>query len=122
MLRAESIPAEAWLIASELHEVCVSPAVEREWRAVMVRPKFRRYIDLPAATAFLDGVLARATHVEPQIAVADCRDPKDNKVLELALAAGAAVIVSSDQDLLTLHPWRGIEVLTPADFCARFGT
>ena len=50
--------------------------------------------------------------------LADCRDAKDNKYLELALAASAAVIVSSDADLLTLHPWRGLRILRPAEFLA----
>jgi hypothetical protein len=45
------------------------------------------------------------------VRVTDCRDPKDNKYLELALAAGAETIVSSDDDLLVLHPWRGVRIL-----------
>ena len=49
----------------------------------------------------------------------DCRDPTDNKYLELALAAQAATIVSSDQDLLAVHPWRGILIQRPADYLAR---
>jgi predicted nucleic acid-binding protein len=48
--------------------------------------------------------------------VADCRDPKDDKFLSLALAAGADCIVSSDADLLALHPYRGIAIVTPAVF------
>ena len=44
------------------------------------------------------------------------RDPKDNKYLELALAAGAETIVSSDEDLLVLHPWRSVRILRPADY------
>jgi predicted nucleic acid-binding protein len=49
-----------------------------------------------------------------------CRDPKDNNFLALALAAEADVLVSSDEDLLVLHPWRGIPIITPAEFMARF--
>ena len=48
----------------------------------------------------------------------DCRDAKDDKYLELALASGAEVIVSGDADLLVLHPWRGVRVLRPADYLA----
>jgi predicted nucleic acid-binding protein len=48
--------------------------------------------------------------------VTGCRDPDDNKYLELAEAAGAAVLVSSDNDLLVLHPWRGVRILRPAEF------
>jgi predicted nucleic acid-binding protein len=36
----------------------------------------------------------------------DCRDGKDNRYLELGLAAGATAIVSSNEDLLVLNPWR----------------
>jgi putative PIN family toxin of toxin-antitoxin system len=45
-----------------------------------------------------------------------CRDPKDNKFLDVAVAGKADVIVSGDQDLLTLHPFAGIPILPPAAF------
>jgi hypothetical protein len=48
--------------------------------------------------------------------VTDCRDPKDNKYLELSLAAGAETIVSSDDDLLVLDPWRGVRIMRPAEY------
>jgi predicted nucleic acid-binding protein len=50
------------------------------------------------------------------VRVTDCRNPKDDKYLELALAAGAEIIVSSDEDLLVLHPWRGVRILSPVDY------
>ncbi len=43
-------------------------------------------------------------------------DPDGNKILECALAAKAGVIVSGDLHLLRLQQWRGIKILTPADF------
>jgi predicted nucleic acid-binding protein len=55
---------------------------------------------------------------EPSVQVTDCRDQKDNKYLELAVAAGAETIVSSDHDLLVLHPWRGVRILRPVDYLA----
>ena len=66
----------------------------------------------------LELLAAAALWVEPATKVEDCRDAKDNCYLELALAAGALVIVSGDEDLLVLHPWRGIRVLRPAQFVA----
>jgi len=45
-----------------------------------------------------------------------CRDPKDAKFLEVAVAGKADVIVSGDQDLLVLHPFAGIPILPPAAF------
>ena len=50
--------------------------------------------------------------------VTDCRDPKDDLFLELALASGAGILVSSDNDLLVLHPWRGVRILRPAEYLA----
>ena len=45
-----------------------------------------------------------------------CRDPKDNKFLELAVSGQANLIISSDNDLLVLHPFRGIFILKPVAF------
>jgi predicted nucleic acid-binding protein len=51
--------------------------------------------------------------------VHECRDPKDDKYLELAVAGKADVIVSSDVGhLQVMHPWRGIAILSPADYLA----
>lgn len=53
---------------------------------------------------------------EPAVRVPDCRDPKDDKYLELALSTGAETIVSSDSDLLVLDPWRNIRILSPGEY------
>lgn len=64
-----------------------------------------------------DGALRFA----PTERVRDCRDPTDGKYLELALAAGAEAIVSSDGDLLALDPWRGVRIVTAAAYVVRLG-
>jgi putative PIN family toxin of toxin-antitoxin system len=56
-----------------------------------------------------------AVRFAPKERVTDCRDPKDNKYLELAWAAEAGIIVSGDADLLVWNPWRGIRILSPKD-------
>jgi hypothetical protein len=50
---------------------------------------------------------------EPTVTITACRDEKDNKFLELAVSAEATHI---DDDLLTLHPFQGIAIITPAAF------
>ena len=67
---------------------------------------------------FLRILREAAIWFDPVARVSDCRDPKDDKYLELALAAGAEIIVSSDNDLLVLHPWRGVRILNPIDYLA----
>lgn len=57
--------------------------------------------------------------IEPDVAVRDCGDYEDNRILELALACQAVLIVSNDSDLLHMTPWRGTAILTPHDFASR---
>lgn len=60
--------------------------------------------------------------VEPGTRVPDCSDSsdyEDNRILELALAADADLLVSDDQHLTGLSPWRGIPVLRPREFASR---
>ncbi len=48
-----------------------------------------------------------------------CRDPADDKFLEVAVNGRADIIVTGDGDLLDLHPFRGIAILTPAAYMQR---
>jgi putative PIN family toxin of toxin-antitoxin system len=48
-----------------------------------------------------------------------CRDPEDDKFLELAVNGNAALIVTGDKDLLALDPFQGIAIITPAGFLKR---
>ena len=52
----------------------------------------------------------------PQQPIRECRDAKDDSYLELALEADASTIVSSDDDLLVMNPWRGIRTMRPAGY------
>ena len=90
----------------------MSAAVDAEIAEVL-RPKFARAIPVTRREVFLR--IESAIWFDPEVRVADCRDPKDNKYLESALAAGADTIVSSDGDLLVLHPWRGVRISRPAE-------
>jgi predicted nucleic acid-binding protein len=51
--------------------------------------------------------------------VHDCPDHEDNLVLDLAAEVGAMLIVSNETDLLSMSPWRGTPILTPAAFAAK---
>ncbi len=120
LLKEGAIPERALLLARSNETICLSPAVESEIREVFSRPKFRKYLASGRAERILNLLTAAAEMVSPTEAVNDCRDAKDNKYLELALAAKAATIVSSDDDLLVLDPWRGIRIVSPANYVARF--
>jgi predicted nucleic acid-binding protein len=57
--------------------------------------------------------------VEPDVRVTDCEDYEDNRILELALAAGADLVVSDDDHLTSMSPWRGIPIVRPREFASR---
>jgi len=104
------------LLVRACDTIYLSEAVEAEIRPVLQRPKFRRYISDITREGILDILGAAGLKVEPAERVTDCGDAKDNKDLELALAARAPIIVSSDEDLLVLDPWRGGRILRPVDY------
>ena len=117
-LKADSVPERALLRAEEVDMFALSAAVDGEIAGVLNRPRLARAIPLARRERVLEILRHAAVWFEPTVQVTDCRDPKDNKYLELALAAGAEAIVSSDDDLLVLDPWRGVRIMRPADYLA----
>jgi uncharacterized protein len=79
----------------------------------------RGHQDLLDVEAFLKLVLLRGEPVSPTREIHKCRDPKDDKFLELAVAGRAAVLVSGDADLQSLDPFEGVRILSPAVFLER---
>lgn len=110
------VPYLAFRKARATDILAMSQFVFDEIFEVLHRPRLARFIDSDLRDDLLDRLVSSTVWVDPLLAVTDCRDPKDNKYLELALAASAGTIVSSDNDLLVLHPWRGISVLRPSDY------
>jgi putative PIN family toxin of toxin-antitoxin system len=96
------------------------PALSREvWdelEGVLHRPRLARFVDPDARDQMLALLRSTAAWFEPALRVRDYRDDKDDRYLELALAAEAHSIVSSDDDLLVLHPWRGVQIVRPAHY------
>ena len=117
-LKADSVPERALLRAEEVDVFALSAEVDAEIAGVLGRPKFAFAIPLARRERVLEILRRAAVWFEPAVPVTDCRDPKDDKYLEVALADGAETIVSSDDDLLVLHPWRGVHILRPADYLA----
>ena len=119
-LKANSVPEQALLRAvGPPNRLVLSQPVEDEYREVIFRPKFDRFVSVERRQRILDIVLVAAERIEPTETVRECHDPKDDKYLALAAAGNADVIVSSDvRHLLSMHPWRGIAILSPLDFLA----
>lgn len=87
---------------------------------VFNRPRIRDKYDLAEEDirTILSLILLRGEAGECNELITVCRDPKDNQFLEVAVVGQAGAIVSGDNDLLALHPFRDIPILSPADFLA----
>ena len=82
----------------------------------MYRPRFNRYISYVQRNEFLKLLLRRSELVEITESVRACRDPKDDKILELAINGNADYVITGDEDLLALNPFQGIPIIRPAEF------
>jgi len=88
---------------------------------VLSRPKIREkyHVQSGDIEALIHLVRLRGDLVIPKQTITVCRDPKDNKFLEAALAGKADAIVTGDDDLLVLHPFEGVQILRPAELLER---
>jgi len=88
---------------------------------VLGRDKFRLkyHVQPDDITALVNLIRLRGEAVYVNQKVAECRDPKDDKFLEAVLAGKADCLVSGDQDLLSMDPFRDIPILSPSEFLAR---
>lgn len=111
-----SIPRQAFDNALTSGRILVSDHTLAELDETLCRPKFQRYVTEPERLAFLAKLVLHADLVEVKTSIRICRDPKDDMLLELAEDGKADCIVTGDLDLLSLHPFRGIMILTPQQF------
>ena len=87
------------------------------WARAGFRIKY--HIEPDDITALVNLICLRGELVTPARRVTACRDPKDDKFLEAALAMQTDCIVSGDFDLLNLNSFEDIPILRPAEFLAR---
>jgi uncharacterized protein len=114
-LKQKSTPGMAALLVERRGGLLKSLATEAQLFEVVARPYFDALID-PDARAWLSKLMAVAELVPIADRVAACRDPTDDKFLELAVSGRADLIVTGDRDLLVLNPFRQIPIVTPAAF------
>lgn len=109
-------PGEAFRYALKTGVVLLSKATFEEIDEVIAREKFDDYLTAEERGAFIEALVDRSRFANPTEEVKACRDPDDDKFLELAVSENATCIVSGDLDLLELDPFQGIPIMEPADF------
>jgi len=116
VLLSSSKPAQALFHALNIGILIFSNSVFLELKEVLYRKKFDRYLILSKRQEFLESLIKVAQFIDVTEQINECRDPKDNKYLELAVSGQASCIITGDNDLLVLNPFRGIEILTVDQF------
>jgi putative PIN family toxin of toxin-antitoxin system len=115
-LYPEREPALIFRHALLEHDVFISADTFNELVTVLARDKFNAWRPLEHRLRWVKLFREAVILVETATRITECRDPKDNQFLELALSAKADVLVSSDIHLLEMHPFRGVQILQLTDF------
>lgn len=116
VLWPRSVPARAVVHATKIGKLLISDATMAELVDVLSRSKFDAYLSIDERQEFVRRLGGIAEFVRVARSIRACRDPRDDKFLELAVAGGAECIVTGDGDLLTLDPFEAIAIVTPARF------
>lgn len=119
LLLPDSTPGRAVRKAVDEARLLVSEATLSELADVLGRRKFDRYVSVADRQRFLMLLGSVAEMVPIAYPIRACRDPKDDKFLELAVNGAATVIVTGDRDLLVLDPFHGVAIMSPARYFGR---
>lgn len=119
----KSIPAQALRYAIKYCDIYVSESTMTELIQVLNRPKFDKYFAWHTYTRneFIEYFVASTNLVPITTTVTDCNDPKDNQFLEVAISAGVKFLVTGDKkDLLSMHPYKNISIISASQFISYF--
>jgi uncharacterized protein len=114
-LKQTSLPAIALHQAAQQYRLLKSAATEAQFFEVIARPYLASLIR-PETRDWVTRLMASAELVTITEHVTVCRDPTDDKFLDLAVNGRADLILTGDKDLLVLNPFRGITIVAPVTF------
>lgn len=110
------VAAQAVDRALERGILLVSEGTLAELVEVLARRKFDAYVTQEDRRQFI-GLLGGVSRLVPvPHGIRACRDPRDDKFLDVALNGNARAIITGDRDLLELDPFHGVRIVSPAEF------
>ncbi len=118
VLNQDSYPARVVEKALLSSQILQSAETWAELEDVLNREKFDRYRSIFARRMYFEYLAEFMQHISVITRVSVCRDPKDDKLLELAIDGRADLIITGDKDLLVLNPFEGIPIITLMDYLA----
>jgi uncharacterized protein len=115
-----STPDKALAYAIDNTVLLISEESYAELEEKLLNKKFDKYVTIESRKTFLKALHAICEIVLIEKRIVACRDSKDDKFLELAVNGYADFIITGDKDLLVLHPFESIAILSPSDFLKQF--
>lgn len=106
--------AVRWAIENDL--MLASTATISELASTIERTKFDRYAKLNRRREFVAFISMTAHFVDIRRFIRVCRDPNDDKFLDVAINGGADAIVTGDADLLALGAFEATQIMTPGTY------
>ena len=116
LMSINSLPQQVFDYATSQAILLMSDEVQSEIENVISRPKLQKYITLERRTKFLSELSQQVERVTINQQIRACRDPKDDKFLDLAVCGEANYLITGDADLLDLHPFQNISIIKAASF------
>jgi putative PIN family toxin of toxin-antitoxin system len=117
-----STPDLAFELALNQYELILSGEICQEIEDVLRRPKIAKLLSWDTRQEFMEKLRGAAAFISISSKIDVCRDSRDNMLLDLAVDGAASAVVTGDQDLLVLDPFRKIRILTPRQFIDVYGT
>lgn len=119
-LLPESTTAQALALAVEHFVIAQNQETWRELETRIARPKFDRYFGDSGRLRHLVAIAQSIQRFEVATEVEVSRDKTDDKFIALAIDSGAKIVISGDLDLKDLQTYKGLEILSPAQFLDRY--
>lgn len=119
-LLPQSKTAQVLALAVEHFVIAQNKDTWHELETRIARPKFDRYFGDSGRLRHLAKIAQSIQRFEVSAAVSVSRDKTDDKFIELAIDSGASILISGDPDLSVVKTFKGVEILSPAQFFERF--
>ena len=119
-LLPESKTAQVLALAVEHFVIAQNQDTWHELETRIARSKFDRYFSESGRLRHLVAIAQSIQHFELTTEVSVSRDKTDDKFIALAIDSGATILISGDPDLKDVKTYKGIEILSPAQFFERY--
>lgn len=97
-------------------KICFSEELFEEIIRVLDYPRLQKIVQKHKFYELISLLDETVIQTNPKKSIQDCRDSKDNFLLDLAVEANVDYLITGDKDLLELNPFRNIEIITAGEF------